>query len=162
VSLPDRHLRALRIVYSRLDGQPIRWALTGSAGMALQGVPVEVHDLDLQTDEQGAYALAKRLEAYVVTPVRWLESERIRSHLGKFAVEGVQVEVMGGIQKRLEDQSWEEPVQIELYRRWIEVEGMRLPVLSLEYEYQAYLRLGRSDQAERLRRWLHTQRPVKL
>jgi len=31
---------------------------------------------------------------------------------------------------------------------------MRIPVLSLEYEYQAYLKLGRIEKAEMLRSWL--------
>lgn len=69
-------------------------------------------------------------------------------------IDGIKVEVMGDIQKRLGDQSWEEPVQVEHYKHWVEVDGMRIPVLSLEYEYRAYLKLGRSDKAEILRTWL--------
>jgi hypothetical protein len=61
---------------------------------------------------------------------------------------------MGDIQKRLGDQSWEKPVKVEYYRRWVEVGGMLIPVLSLEYEYQAYLKLGRIEKAEMLRSWL--------
>jgi len=34
---------------------------------------------------------------------------------------------------------------------------MRIPVLSLEYEYRAYLRLGRREKAEKIRRWLEGQ-----
>jgi hypothetical protein len=34
------------------------------------------------------------------------------------------------------------------------IEGIQIPVLSLEYEYQAYLKLGRIEKAERLKKWL--------
>jgi hypothetical protein len=38
--------------------------------------------------------------------------------------------------------------------RWVEIAGMRLPVLALEYEYQAYRTIGRIERANLLRRWL--------
>ena len=69
-------------------------------------------------------------------------------------IEGIKVEIMGDIQKRLIDGIWENPVDLEQYKRIVEVEGMQVPVLSLEYEYQAYLKLGRIGKAEMLRKWL--------
>lgn len=122
--------------------------------MALQGIPVEVHDIDIQTDKDGAYEIENCFAEYVVQPVRYSESERIRSHLGVLEIDGIRVEIMGDIQKHLGNQTWEEPVKVERYRHWVEVDGMLIPVLSLEYEYQAYLKLGRIEKAEMLRSWL--------
>lgn len=34
---------------------------------------------------------------------------------------------------------------------------MQIPVLSLEYEYQAYLKLGRVNKAKMLWKWLHAE-----
>lgn len=152
--IPKEHLDVLRKIYARLEDTPINWVLTGSLGMALQGVPVEVHDIDIQTDRRGAYEMARRLAEYVVKPVRYSEAERIRSHYGALEIDGLQVEVMGDVQKRLDEQRWEEPVKLENHKRWVEIEEMRVPVLSLEYESQAYLRLGRSEKAKMLQDWL--------
>ncbi len=154
----DAHLKVLQKIVARLKDKPINWVVTGSLGMALQGVPVEVHDIDIQTDMKGAYEIARCLAEYVVKPVQYLESKRIRSHFGILEIDGVKVEIMGDVQKRLDDQCWEEPVKVERYKRWVEVHGMRIPVLALEYEYRAYLKLGRSDKAEILRRWLRGDR----
>ncbi len=93
-------LDALLLISSRLDSTDVVWALTGSLGHALQGVPVEVHDIDLQTDESGAYAVERSLSEYAVRPVAHSQGERIRSHFGVFEVRGVRVEVMGALQKR--------------------------------------------------------------
>jgi len=152
--LATRHLEVLRKIVTRLQDTPINWVVTGSLGMALQGVPVEVHDIDIQTDRSGVYEIERLLAEYVVEPVRYSESEWIRSHLGRLEIDGVKVEIMGDIQKHLDNQGWEEPVKVEHHRRWVEVNGMRIPVLSLAYEYQAYLKLGRVEKAEILRRWL--------
>lgn len=122
--------------------------------MALQGVPVTVHDIDIQTDEDGAYEIERCFSECVIKPVRYSLSEQIRSHFGTLEIDGIKVEIMGDLQKRLGDQSWEEPVKVESHKQWVEIDGMQIPVLSLEYEYHAYLKLGRSEKAEILRNWL--------
>lgn len=126
--------------------------------MALQGVPVEVHDIDIQTDKDGAYEIERCLAEFVVEPVCYRDSHRIRSHFGTLQIDDVKVEIMGAVQKRVDDQLWEKPVEVERHRRWVEIDDLRVPVLSLEYEYQAYLRLGRNDKVEILRAWLQSSR----
>jgi len=64
---------------------------------------------------------------------------RIRSYLGRLEMDGIQVEIMGDIAKRLDDQTWEEPVQVAQYRRWLEIDGLQIPVLSLAYGPDANL-----------------------
>ncbi len=152
--IEKEHFKALRVLYSYLEHSSINWVLTGSLGMALQTVDVEVHDIDIQTDRNGAYEIEKLLSKHIKTPVRYLKSERIRSHLGTFEVAGIKVEVMGDLQKLLENDIWEEPVVIERYKRWLEVEGMKIPVLSLGYEYEAYRKLERPEKIKILKRWL--------
>lgn len=160
--IQPQFLDALRTIDDRLRGCPHPWAITGSLGMALQGMDLEIHDIDLQTDQPGAYEIEQRLAGYAAEPVRYLASERMRSHLGAFVIGGVKVEVMGGIQKLREDGTWEAPVQVELHRRWIDYAGMRLPVLDLAYEAQAYRRMGRVEKADKIQRWLDEPRSGKV
>ena len=61
---------------------------------------------------------------------------------------------MGDIQKRIDERTWEAPVNVEHNRQWVEIAGMQIPVSSLEYEHQAYHKLGRLEKAEMLREWL--------
>jgi len=50
--------------------------------MALQGVPIPVHDIDIQTDKDGAYEIERCFAEYVVEPVRYSESQQTaRDHL---------------------------------------------------------------------------------
>ena len=152
--IPKMYLKVLKLIAGRLAGCPFPWAVTGAFGMALQGLPLEVHDIDLQTGRAGTYEIERRLAEYGVTPVRYTASERIRSHLGRMVIEGIQVEIVGELQKRLGDQGWEEPVDIAPHQTWAEACGMRIPVLSLEYEHRSYLLMGRVERAELLRTWL--------
>lgn len=150
----SNYLSVLGKIYSQLKDCKAAWVISGSLGMVLQGMEMDVHDIDIQTDKQGAFEIEKQLSDYVVVPVQFSPSERICSYLGRLDIDGVKVEIMGDLQKRIGDQTWEVPVRVESYRRWVHSNGMEIPVLSLEYEYQAYLKLGRLEKAERLRKWL--------
>lgn len=151
--IPEPQRGVLLVLIDLLAGLEQPWVVTGSTGMALQGVPLEAHDIDLQTDAAGAYAIGQRLSAFVVTPVHERISPRIRSHFGVFVIDGVTVEVMGAVQKLI-DGLWEASVTVEEHRRWFLLEGQTVPVLSLVYEEQAYRAFGRIERAELLRRWL--------
>ena len=88
--LTESHLSALRIIMEAAYLTPsLSWALTGSTSFALQGVEVSARDIDIMTDEQGAYELERRLFRYSVKPVRYSEAERIRSHFGLLHICGV-------------------------------------------------------------------------
>jgi hypothetical protein len=154
--IEPKYLDALRKIHARLKDCRAIWVVTGSLGMALQGMDIKAHDIDIQTDQQGAYEIESKLSEYVVVPVRYSGSEKIRSHFGKLEIDGVKVEIMGDIQKRIDERTWEAPVNVEHNRQWVEIAGMQIPVSSLEYEYQAYRKLGRLEKAEMLREWLQS------
>jgi hypothetical protein len=149
--LPDDHADAVAEIRDRLADRSVDWALTGSTSFVLQGVPLEPDDVDVQTTEQGAYVFGEVFEDCCVEPVSLSSAERIRSHFGQFEIHGVSIEVMGALQKRSPDGSWESPTSIADHREFAPFRGGTVPVLSLSYEAQAYERLGRTERAERLR-----------
>ncbi len=145
--VPVKHLDVFRKVYTTLLQADINWVLTGSLAFAFQGLPVTPADIDIQTDAPGAYAIERHFSDCVVRPVAFSSTGRIRSHFGELKIGGVKVEIMGDMQKRLENGRWETLPDISLLRRFVDYDGMRVPVLALEYEYQAYLKMGRTERA---------------
>ncbi|APW98343.1 hypothetical protein CHINAEXTREME_11305 [Halobiforma lacisalsi AJ5] len=155
MALESRYLAVVRTLTERLP-EHLEWALTGSTAFALQGVPVEPNDVDVQTTEDGAYGIADRFPESVVDPVPFEEGDRIRSHFGALERRGVRVEIMGAVQKRDADGTWELPVDVAAHRTFAMADGTRVPVLSLEYEAKAYERLGRSERAKLLCEYAET------
>ena len=145
--LDERFLAVLEALVVRLEGRSIDWALTGSTAHVLQGVSVTPNDVDVQTTEEGAYAIEAVFAGEVVDPVSPTESTTIRSHFGAFELGEIRVEVMGDVQKRRADGTWEPPVDVTEHRTFVDVGGLSVPVLSLEYEVAAYERMGRSGRA---------------
>ena len=152
--ISSQHVRALKNIHNRLRNTETLWAITGSFSVALQGMELEVDDIDLQTDASGAYEIEKVFAANIVRSVRFSRSDKIASHCGELNINGVKVEIMGALQKKFPDGTWESPVDVKRHRKFITFEGMTLPVLSLAYEEQAYRILGRTEKANQIKDWL--------
>ena len=135
-----------------LAGSEVNWVVTGSLNFALQGLPLTPHDIDLQTDEAGAYAIERRFASYVQRKVMFSSTGRIRSHFGALRIDDIMIELMGDVQKRLENGTWEDPVDLNRHKLIVVFEGLNIPVLSLEYEAQAYEKMGRVERARMLRK----------
>ncbi len=153
ISAPQQ--RTLRIIHDGLQETKVVWAITGSLGFALHGMKVEINDIDLQTDANGAYEIENAFIENVVRRVRFSVSDNIASHWGELKIEGVKVEIIGALQKKLPNGTWESPVEVERYREFVSFECMKLPVLSLKYEEQAYRQLGRTEKADQIKEWLN-------
>lgn len=156
--IPEQHKRAIHTIAQRLTGMGIPWCITGGLGFALHGMDLPVTDVDLQTDREGAYRIEDAFSDQIVHPVAFTQSAHIRSHFGVLCVEGVTVEIMGALQKRRLDGTWEPPVDVLQYRYVVNLDGLSLPVMSPMYEEQAYRKLGRVERADWIRAWLTKQK----
>jgi len=149
--LPEQHARVLTLLVARIPPADHLWALTGSAGLRLQGVDIPVHDLDLQTDAKTVYLLEEKLAEFMKTPVHVWESEHTLSYHGQAEIDGLQVELLGDICHRGADGAWQPPLDIPSVLIWVDWHGLQIPVLSLAHEALAYEKMGRSQKAELIR-----------
>ncbi len=143
-----KYVEVLRTICNRLSGSKVIWALMGSANLSLQGVPIEPNDIDLQTDEAGAYEIERSLSEYVTTRVALSTADKIRSYFGALLIDGVKVHIVGDLQIRFQNGKWEKPLKWDEHKQYVEIDDIRIPVLSLEHEHQIHLRLGKLDRAQ--------------
>jgi hypothetical protein len=154
MSVPQPLLALLHLITDHLRDTSITWAITGSCSLALQDVPVAVHDIDLRTTAKDAYALEAVFRAHQKRPVSFASTGTVQSHFGALEINGIQVEIIGDMQHRLPDGTWEPIVDMNRFKVWVAVEGLDLPVMSLPFLYQAYQLLGRADKVALLKNWL--------
>lgn len=155
--IPETHIRTLHTIITRLADADVVWALTGSMGLAVSGIPVEPHDIDIQTDEAGVYEFARLFADHMVQPPTFRETSHTQSYMARFVIDGVEVEVMGDMRHRAEDDSgWDDYPDLEKLRLFVQVGGMRAPVLPLEFEEEAYRRMGRLGKAALIGSYVRT------
>jgi len=149
--LPEQHAAVLTLLVARIPPADYLWALTGSAGLRLQGVDLSVHDLDLQTDAKTIYLLEKEIVEFMNIPVHVWESEHTLSYHGQAEIDGLQVELLGDVRHRGTEDAWQPPVDIRSVLVWVEWHGVQIPVLPLVHEALAYEKMGRIQKAELIR-----------
>lgn len=151
LDLAEQHTRVLSFLVERVPPAEYLWALTGSAGLRLQGVDIPVNDLDLQTDGQTIFRMEKMLAKFMKMRVHLWESEHTLSYHGQAEIDGLQVELLGDMPHRRSDGVWDSPLDIESVLVCVAWRDLRIPVLSLEHEARAYARMGRLEKAEPIR-----------
>ena len=141
-NIPGDLIAVLGAISELLDKAGVRWILAGSLGLAIQGVAVLAHDIDIISDAAGAFKIGELLHDHVIKPVEWSEGEEFASYFGQVSLNGVLVEIMGDLQA-WEGDSWhdlssrlENPVLVRM-------EGIVVPVSSLEDELKSYRSSGR-------------------
>lgn len=153
MELPEPHRLAVERLVDSLPLAEVNWALTGSVAHRLLGLDLECRDVDVQSDERGAYEIATRLAGWIVEEVVLRSSVKVQSHFGRIRFEDLHldVEVMGAVRKLTTDGLWSAPTDPAHHRMLIPVGPRQVPVLSVEYEAEAYEWFGRDARARLLR-----------
>ncbi|GGD62350.1 nucleotidyltransferase domain-containing protein [Paenibacillus nasutitermitis] len=146
-------IEILKLLEGKLSKAKINWALTGSTSFALQRLQYEPNDIDIQTDQKGAYEIQSLFKEHVKREVSFSTKNNIRSYFGELNIDGVSVEIIGDIQK-FDGTEWERTPNLHEIKHYINAFNLELPVLTLEYEVEAYRRIGRVEKAEALARFI--------
>lgn len=154
IMLPEQHLKVLQKIYDKLNGTNINWVITGSTAFAIQGIPLIPNDIDIQSDKDGAYQIEECMKEFIVKRICLSSNGNISSYFGCLVIDGIKVEIMGDIQKNING-IWEEPVDLKKYKTYVTLQGMKLPILDLEYECDAYMKMGRTEKAMMLKEWIN-------
>jgi hypothetical protein len=134
----------LRGLVIDLDRFGLEYKVVGGASTALHGLPWPVKDLDLEMSADSACRFQQLFQAYTVQPVALSESDQYRSHFGKFEIDGVNIDVMGDLQRREGDgwvPTWTRTLDL------IDLDGIPVRVSSLEEETLGNIRRGRLERA---------------
>ena len=136
-------VRRIALVSAEND---LDYRIVGGAALALHGLPLPVHDVDIEFPAEAiddAYRLETLAPGEVICPVAWRESDEFRSHFGALIIDGVKVEIMAGLERRVGDH-WL-PSFLTTHET-ADLEGIEVHTLTLEEEALSYLRAGRLDR----------------
>jgi len=82
---------SLGIVYDSVKNEKIVWRLNGSFNLLLHEIDVNVHDLDIETDEKGLGIFREKLKDFVLEDYY---QKDIQAHTLILEIEGVNVEIL--------------------------------------------------------------------
>jgi hypothetical protein len=132
--------------------EDVTWAVTASANLALRGYDVTPGDVDLKTDADGADTIADTFSDAVVEPVTSpgeSDAAWIRSHYGALELAGMRVELVGDAEF-FDGDEWVSSPPVAGNREFVDVDGVSVPVMSLDYERAQYRAKGDDERLARL------------
>lgn len=144
IAVKPRWRATLRELAQQLTQAQIPFKIVGGTSAALHGVSIPVNDIDLETDSEGAYRIQDLLVEQAIQQVALSSSETYRSHFGRFDLHGVVIEVMGDLHRRQGNEWVPSMAQTTVT---LDLDGVPVPVSSLEEETLAYMRRQRLERA---------------
>ncbi len=149
----------LRTVARQLNAYDIPYCVVGGVAMALHGVALQTLDIDIETTNDGAFFIEQLFQEHVTLPVAWREGTYYRSYLGRLNIDGVQVEIMGQIERK-EKGVWVSTATATTHTIIVQNVPVRVPWL--EEEVLANMRRGRLDRAAMALKYCDPQRMMQL
>ena len=156
--IESKLLEALKIIYAKLHETEIIWVIGGSLALRLVGLDVKPRDIDLFTDEKGAYEIEKLLAEYLVRNVSLSSKDNIRSHYGILNIHGIEVEIIGHIEFKDERNVWEVGRNLVDVISIFEFEGMKIPLMKIESQLRGYRNIARKEKVMLIEEWLEKQK----
>jgi hypothetical protein len=144
---------AITTIHNKLKDTNVNWALFGSMNLLLQGLPVEPNDIDVLTDDKGAYEMEKLLSEYSTKKVKYCSDGKVTSHFGALGIDGVKAEIVGDYTSN-KDMKLIFDMNDKIM---VNFEGMLIPCMPLEKELAAYDKEERSERVKMIQQYLNNQ-----
>lgn len=130
-----------------------QYAFRGTASLVLQGIQMNVEDIDIVGDKETALACNDLLAGYLIEEVTLKESEKFKSYFDKFKVEEIPVEIMGEWQIKDTKGKWSEPFNAS-ERKMIVMDGNEIYVTPVEEELTVFAKMGRWTAYQKIKKQL--------
>lgn len=140
----------VRIISQKLQGD--RYAIRGTASLVLQGLAMNVDDVDILCDAKTALSANAKLSDYLVEQVIFKESPKFKSYFGKFLIDRVNVEIMGDWQIFSDKKGWSKVYTADPENiTHVKVDDAEIPVTTVELELEVFALMGRWTAYQKIR-----------
>lgn len=144
-----RNLDVLIKIINMID-KPIKYVLSGSTSLKLQGVDVIPHDIDIFTNKDGIYYFYSILFNYTIIKPEILDTDIATSYYSKYIIDGVEIEIISDF--IIKNGNVVSKFNNIIYK---EYKGTKIPIISLEQELEGYRRLNRKEKVEKIKEVLN-------
>ena len=146
-------LTLLSRIAKELNNRNITWAVGASMLLYFKGITSEFHDIDIMVSEH-EYDLAKEvlLSMGEIQPPDPNDTYRTR-YFGEFLVDGVDIDMIAGFRIIDKDKEYYFPLEQGTIVDFSEINGIRIPLQSVEDWLTYYKLMGRLDKVKMINDW---------
>lgn len=141
-------LTLLSHIAKELNHKNITWAIGGSMLLYFKGITSEFHDIDIMAAEEDVEILKDVLLSFGNIQSHNPNAKYKTKYFLEFHIDGIDVDVMAGFVIVNKDKEYYFPLKKENIKDHTEINGIKIPLQSLE-EWRNYYRLmGRDEKVK--------------
>ena len=149
----------VKTIDEKLKGEA--YAIRGTASLVLQGLDMNVDDIDILCNAKTALSANLKLSEYLVEEVAFKESPKFKSYFGKFLIDGVKVEIMGDWQIFNDKKGWSKLYTADAEDiTHVKVDDLEIPVTKIELELEVFALMGRWTAYQKIKRLAEESRQI--
>jgi hypothetical protein len=137
-------------IFSQLFSVDARWAIMGSANLAIRGADIQPSDIDIITTSEAADKLASSIGDIAHLNFTLSGSETIQSYYGTTKVSGISIDIMADVKIFTKHGTWQRLDAWNKSIEYIPTETGLLPLTTLAFERNVYLLLGNIDRVQKI------------
>lgn len=151
LTLPENYKEAVIYISDKAKGTDINYCFRGTTSLILQGYDMNVDDVDILTDENGAVEFDEVFKDIMTESVGYKKSPKFISHYGKFKYKDVLGEVYGDWQIKDSKGVWSEPFNAS-NKIEISYEGRTIFVTPVDMELACFAKMGRWTAFQKIKK----------
>ena len=153
----DKFLMVLQLISDRMG--ELMYAVRGTAGLVLQGLSMQMEDIDIVCNKETALASYDLFKEFLKENVEYKESDKYKSYFGKLEIKGVMVEIYGEWQILDNKGVWSKPFDGS-DRIKVKFKGEEFYVVPASTELQMFALMGRWSAFHKIKREIGRKEPV--
>jgi hypothetical protein len=146
-------LNLLSQIAKELNNKEVTWAIGASMLLYFKGIVSEFHDIDIMVTEECIDQTIEILSSFGIMQSPNPNVSYKTNHFIEFLVEGVEIDVMAGLVILNQEKEHRFTLTKENIKEFTEINGVRIPLQSLE-EWRTYYHLmGREEKVNLIDAW---------
>lgn len=141
-------LTVLSYIAKELNHKNVTWAIGASMLLYFKGITSEFHDIDIMVAEEDVEILKDVLSSFGNIQPPNANVQYKTKYFFEFNVDGVDIDVMAGFIIINEGKEYYFPLKKESINDYTEVNGIKIPLQSLEEWRNYYKLMGRDEKVK--------------
>ncbi|HCD45573.1 MAG TPA: hypothetical protein DEQ64_17955 [Lachnoclostridium sp.] len=142
----ENKLTVLSRIAKELNQKDVSWAIGASLLLYFKGITSEFHDIDIIADEADVEIIKDVLLSFGNIQQTNPNVKYKSKSFMEFIVDGVDIDVMAGFAIIYNDKEYHFPLKKEKINDYAEVNGIRIPLHSIEEWRNYYELMGRDEK----------------
>jgi len=144
-------LSVLKIIHKKLD-KKVKWIVSGSTSLFLQGIKLKASDIDIMTTKEGAFKICEILKDYEIKPIKFGKTKNISSYWGQLKIKNIKIDVMGEFSERIGGKWVNVSKQRLKSHGFVKLGNIKIPVSKLEHHLKSYKIMRRKKDIEKIKK----------